>query len=171
MKRVLLAAFASVLLLGGAAQAADYTLGDITVSDVWARASLGQAPNSAAYLTVHNHGTTADRLVGVETDAAAKPELHTVEMADGVMKMRPLEGIDLPAGGEATLAIGGNHVMLMGLKAPLQAGENFPLTLIFEKAGRLTVEAEVRALNAQMNNQGGMPHGEMPEMKHKRGTE
>jgi copper(I)-binding protein len=165
MKRTLLAAFACALMLAGAADAAEpthsYKLDGITVSDAWARASLGKAPNSAAYLTLRNDGPADDRLIAVETEAAAKPELHTTKMADGVMKMRPLEGVDLPAGGEATLAVGGSHVMLMGLRAPLHAGDSFPMTLVFEKAGRLSLEVEVRALGAAGGNHAGMGHGTM----------
>ena len=102
------------------------------------RATIGSMPSSAAYLSITNHGGTADRLLAVESSVARKTELHTMEVINGVMKMRQIDGgINIPAGKTIQLLPGGFHVMLIGLKAPLNADENYQVTLVFEKAGRV----------------------------------
>ena len=102
------------------------------------RATVGSMPSSAAYLSITNHGAMADRLLAVESGLARKTELHTMEVTNGVMKMRQIEGgIAIPAGKTIQLVPGGLHVMLVGLKAPLNADENYQVTLVFEKAGKV----------------------------------
>lgn len=144
-------AFAFILGAGAAAQA-----GELHVDDPWARASLGQVPNSAAYMTLHNEGGEADRLLRAEAAVAAAVELHTHVMEGDVARMRRVDEIELPAGESVALAPGGLHVMLIGLEAPLQPGETFPLTLVFERAGVLEVTVEVRAPGREA---GGHSHG------------
>ena len=102
------------------------------------RATVGSMPSSAAYLSITNHGAMDDRLLAVESSLARKTELHTMEVTNGVMKMRQIDGgIAIPAGKTIELAPGGFHVMLIGLKAPLNGGENYQMTLVFEKAGKV----------------------------------
>ena len=102
------------------------------------RATVGSMPSSAAYLSITNHGAMDDRLLAVESSLARKTELHTMEVTNGVMKMRQIDGgIAIPAGKTIQLAPGGLHVMLIGLKAPLNADENYQVTLVFEKAGKV----------------------------------
>ena len=141
--RIWLLTAALVLSLGGAAQAHEYKLGDLLVDHPWARASIGQAPNGAAYMTITTEGQETDRLMGVESDAANRVELHTHLMDNGVMKMRPVEAIEITPGEPTLLQPGGLHVMLMGLKAPLRLGESFQMTLVFERAGRVEVEVKI----------------------------
>ncbi len=131
-------AFAACLLIAGAAMA---QTGLVEVKDAWARATPGKAENGAAYLTIVSPG--ADRLVSLSTPVAKKAELHTMTTEGGVMKMRPLAGLDVPAEQPVTLKPGGAHIMLMGLNQPLQAGQSFPLTLSFEKAGQREVTVAV----------------------------
>ncbi len=100
--------------------------------------------NSAAYMTLVNSGDTADRVLSATTDVAQVVELHTVEMEDNVMKMRPVEQIDIPANGQVELRPGGLHVMLIDLKQSLKEGDLVNLTLILEKAGAIEVQAPVR---------------------------
>jgi copper(I)-binding protein len=114
-----------------------FAVGDLLVESPWARESV--TPTGAAYLTVRNGGDQDDRLVGVSSDVADKAELHSSVMQEGVMKMRAVEAVDLPAHGEAVLEPGGLHIMLIGLKAPLEEGKSFALTLEFENAGELEV--------------------------------
>ena len=130
--------FAICLLVAGAAMA---QTGEIDVKDAWARATPGKAENGAAYVTIVS--PTADRLVSVSSPVAKKAGLHTMTMDGGVMKMRPLAGVDVPANEPVTLKPGGMHIMLQGLSEPLQAGKSFPLTLTFEKAGQREVEVAV----------------------------
>ena len=138
MQRFVLALALAAALLAPAPAAADSAL---TVEDARARILLPSRPG-AGWLTIRNTGGE-DRLVGAESPAAARVELHTHLHEGGVMKMRKVEGIDVPAGGEAALEPGGDHLMLFDLKAGLTPGDTFPLTLVFEKAGSVTVEMRV----------------------------
>ena len=131
------------LLIAGAAAA---QTGQIEVKDAWARATPGKAENGAAYLTIIS--PAPDRLVSVATPEAKQAGLHTMTMEGTVMKMRPLAGIDVPANQPVTLKPGGTHIMLEGLKEPLQAGKSFPLTLTFEKAGQRQVDVAVEKVGA-----------------------
>jgi copper(I)-binding protein len=139
----------------------------ISLEHVWARASAGSAAMGAAYLTVTDNGTP-DRLVGASTPAAASAQLHETINDNGVMKMRPVAAIVLDPGKPVTLAPGGYHVMLMGLKNPLNAGDSFPLTLTFEHAQPIAVTVKVEAAGASgtahdHGTMGGMP-GQMGHM-------
>lgn len=102
--------------------------------------------NSAAYMTLINSGDTPDALIAAETDVAETVELHTVEMENGVMKMRPVPQIDVPAQGEQMLKPGGFHIMLLGIQHDLKDGETVTLTLTFEKSGTMDVVAPVQML-------------------------
>ena len=133
--------------------------GNITVTDVWARASAGMAKAGGAFMTIKNAGA-ADTLVKAEADVSPRIELHTHIMEDGVMKMREVEGgIPVPASGMQMLQPGGCHVMFMGLTAPLQEGSSFPLTLTFKSGETVTVDVEVKSPSAM--GRGGMNHGNM----------
>src|SRR5215467_6401536 len=136
-------AFAAGLIVAGAALAQPAQL---EVSNAWARATPGNAPNGAAYVAILS--PTADRLVSLSTPVAKKAELHTMSMQGMVMKMRPLSGLDIPAAKSVTLKPGGDHIMLLGLEHPLREGQSFPLTLDFEKAGSRTVTVTVEKAGA-----------------------
>lgn len=120
----------------------------IQVEQAWARASAGQIRTGAAYMTLVNTGAGTDRLVQVATPIAEKAELHTHVVDGDVMRMRPVAAIEVNPGEPSVLKPGGLHVMLMGLKAPLKAGEEFSLTLIFEKAGKVQVNVAIGAAGA-----------------------
>lgn len=99
------------------------------------------AKTAGGYMAVTNTGSIADRLIGIETDIAAKAELHESKVdANGVGSMSHLDGADLPAGGTLSLERGGMHVMFFGLTRPLLEGERHKATLIFEQAGRVEIE-------------------------------
>ena len=132
LQRVFASVFVSLMMLS-TAMASDLMFGALQF-----RATVGSMPSSAAYLSITNHGAMADRLLAVESGLARKTELHTMEVTNGVMKMRQIDGgIAIPAGKTIQLAPGGLHVMLIGLKAPLNADENYQVTLVFEKAGKV----------------------------------
>ena len=107
--------------------------GQLEIKTPWARATPGHAENGAAYLTIVS--PTADRLTAASSPVAKKAELHTMSMEGGVMRMRPLTAIDIPAGQTVTLGPGVMHIMLLGLTQPLRQGRSFPLTLSFDHAG------------------------------------
>ena len=132
LQRIFAAVFMSLMALSPA-MASDLMFGSLQF-----RATIGSMPSSAAYLSITNHGAMADRLLAVESSLAHKTELHTMEVTNGVMKMRQIDGgIAIPAGKTVQLAPGGLHVMLIRLKAPLNADESYRVTLVFEKAGKV----------------------------------
>jgi copper(I)-binding protein len=122
---------------GHGQMAQSFAVGDLVVEAPWARESVTKT--GAVYLSVRNGGDQDDRLIGVSSDVAETVQLHESKMQDGVMKMGEVETVAVPAHGEAMLAPGGIHVMLIGLKAPLEEGRRFPLTLTFEHAGEVEV--------------------------------
>lgn len=127
--------------------------GEVTVHEPWVRASLGNAPNSAAYMRLETTGATADRLVGGSTPVAEEVQIHTHIMDGGVARMRPVDAVEVPPGEAATLEPGGLHLMLLGLTTRLEEGQTIPLTLRFENAGEVTLEVPVRGIRA-MSGQG-----------------
>lgn len=138
----------------------------ISVEAPFARASAGPVKNGAAFLTVKNGGGEADRLIAARAPVADRVELHTHLHENGVMKMRQVEAIEIPAGGTAMLKPGGDHVMLMGLKAPLQEGGSFPLTLVFEKAGEITIDVAIGGVGAMQGHGDSGQHGAHGQKKH-----
>ncbi|GAB3486113.1 copper chaperone PCu(A)C [Azotobacter salinestris] len=138
--------FTSLLaFFSGAAPATEYRAGALQIDTPWSRALPPNAPAGAVYFTVKNGSQTADRLVDASTPSAAKTELHTHLRVGEVMRMQRIDAIAIPAGTEVKLEPGGHHVMFFNLKRPLAAGEHFPLTLEFEKAGKVEIEVEVRS--------------------------
>jgi hypothetical protein len=129
------------------ASAAEPAPQSVTVSAAWARATPPGMAVAAVYLTVTG-GSQADRLVGAATPRAGMTQIHVVTQSEGMARMRETEGVEVPAHGSVSLAPQGTHIMLMDLPRPLVAGERFPLTLQFERAGRLDVSVEVRAPGA-----------------------
>lgn len=136
-------AIATALLISAAAIA---QTGSVEVTDAWARATPRGAENGALYLTMR--AATADRLTGLTTPIAEKAELHSMTMDGGIMRMTQLAAVDLPAGQPVTLKPGALHIMLTGLKQPLQPGQSIPLTLRFENAGIRDIAVAVGKVGA-----------------------
>lgn len=103
-----------------------------------------EGANGAVYVTLTNTGAQADALLSASSDAAQTVELHETKNDAGVMKMRPVAKIDVPAGGKIEMKPGGYHVMLLGLKRDLKPGDKVPVTLKFERGGEVQAEAAVR---------------------------
>lgn len=144
----ILAGLACAVAAAAPVLAHDFTLGSLEIAHPWTRQTAPGQSNGGGFLVVTNKGRAADRLVGVASPAAGKVELHTMSMDGGVMRMRPVTGgLPIPAGGTLTLAPGGYHVMLIGLKAPLTLGAMVPLTLRFERAGAITVQLKVEPVS------------------------
>ena len=118
----------------------------VSIDGAWARATVPGQTGSAAYFTIRNAGGE-DKLLSV-TSPVADASLHSTSMDNGMMRMRPLEGLDVPKNGTVELKPGGTHVMLMGLKQPLQAGSALELDLKFEKSGERKLSADVRPAGA-----------------------
>ncbi|MBL8832482.1 MAG: copper chaperone PCu(A)C [Rhodospirillales bacterium] len=139
---------AFAILLSLAPVAAMAQQGPIRVETAWARASAGEAKNGAAYLTLHNTGTAPDKLLSAASPVAGKVELHNHIMVGNVAQMRPVDAIEVSPGSPTVLQPGGLHVMLLDLKAPLKAGQSFPVTLTFERAGKIEANVAVQAIRA-----------------------
>lgn len=136
--------WAGLLVLPLLFAAGQVLAGDLEAIDPYARSTPPGMENSAAYLTLRNSGDADRRLVAAESPVAATLELHTHLHEDGMMRMRQVEHIDVPAGAEVKLEPGGLHVMLLGLQQPLTPGESIPLSLRFADGEQLELEAEVR---------------------------
>jgi copper(I)-binding protein len=145
MNRRVLSVFAALMLLvvSEGANAADGPV----ISQAWARATAPGIDVGAVYLTIEG-GARDDTLVSASTARAAMVHLHTVEESSGVARMRAVDGVAVPAGRRVVLAPNGTHIMLMGLVAPLVAGETFPLALRFASAGERSVTVVVRPAGA-----------------------
>jgi hypothetical protein len=130
-----------LMLLSGSATAYGYEIGDLVIDHPWSRAT--SARDDATYMTLVNEGEEADRLVKAASPVATRAELHIHLMENNVMKMRPVETLEVHPGEPTVLRPGGLHIMLIGLNKPLEMGDSFPLTLTFEKAGSVEVEVNV----------------------------
>ncbi len=140
MKNRLLFALALAGSLAATAAAAhDYLLGALKIDHPWARPTVAGQSTGGGYLSVHNSGSKTDRLLGARSPAAAAVEVHEMRMEGDVMRMREIKALELPVGKLVTLAPGGLHLMLVGLKAPLKVGDKVPVTLRFEAAGEIDV--------------------------------
>ena len=131
------------------------THGPITVSNMFARATPGAAKVGAAYFRIRNTGDAPLALSILRGDVAKKIEIHSMEMENGVMKMKPLDYIMIPSGGTISLKPGGSHVMMTGLVRPLVEGESFPLTLVFDTGLEMKITipiGPVGAMSAHSHN-------------------
>jgi copper(I)-binding protein len=115
----------------------------LEIQDVWARDTVGGTANAAVYMTITS--PTPDRLLAASAAVADKTDLMTMQGGNGAMAMTYVEAIDVPAGKAVSLNSAGLHVWLAGLHQPLAAGQSFPLTLEFEKAGERQVSVSVIA--------------------------
>jgi copper(I)-binding protein len=136
--------------------------GQLEIKTPWARATPGHAENGATYLTIVS--PSADRLTAASSPVAKKAALHTMSMEGGVMRMRLLAAIAIPAGQTVTLSPGGMHIMLLGLTQPLHQGQSFPLTLPFDHAGPRQVTVAIEKAGAM--GPGGQATGSPPMHMH-----
>jgi copper(I)-binding protein len=149
MTRLLLIALALLVVGSEAASAHSYKLGALEIGHPWARATPPTAPTAGGFLSVTNTGKESDRLISVSSPAAGTVQIHEMKMEGNVMRMREHEGgLEIAPGATVTLAPGNLHLMMMGLNAPFKQGEKVPVTLVFEKAGKIDVELMVVPLGA-----------------------
>ena len=117
-----------------------------TVTGAWVRPPLGPDRPAGGYLTITGAPGSADALVSARSEVAASVEIHeTTADASGMAAMHPIQRLDIPAGGTVRLEPGGYHLMLMGVSVPLVVGETVEITLTFETAGEVTIQAQIRA--------------------------
>ena len=126
--------------------------GTLEITHAWARAMLPNQPAGGGYLDISNTGSEPDRLIGARSPAAGKVEVHTMEVVNDVMVMRPVEGgLEIPPDATVKLEPGGLHLMFMAVSDPFDEGETVPVTLEFEHAGPIDIELPVGS------REGGMP--------------
>jgi len=155
----------SLFFLVAPARAEEVKAGDLVITQAWSRATPGGAKIGGGYLTIENKGSAPDRLIGGSADVAGKVEVHEMAMNNGVMTMRALDkGLAIEPGKSVKLAPGGYHLMLMDLKSPLKQGDKLPVTLEFEKAGKVKLSFDVQGIGAQApaGGSGGMDMKKMP---------
>jgi copper(I)-binding protein len=154
MRGLVLFGLGVALAAAGCAAPAARSASGIHLENAWARrapamahgaggGAHGAGGNGAVYVTIVNHGAP-DALLAASTSAASMVELHEVVQEGGVMKMRPLPRLDVPGGERLEMKPGGHHIMLLGLTRDLKPGDTVSVTLTFDKAGRMTVDAPVR---------------------------
>jgi periplasmic copper chaperone A len=151
MNRLLLFIAANLLLasVSASARAEEIKAGDLVISQAWSRATPSGAKVAGGYLTIENKGSAPDRLIGGAGDIAGKVEVHEMAMNDGVMTMRPLDnGLTIEPGKTVKLAPGGYHLMMFDLKGQLKQGDKVPITLEFEKAGKVPLALDVQGVGA-----------------------
>lgn len=151
MRHVVLAA-AALLGLAAPIPGARAQAPTVEVSEAWARATTSSARVGGVFLKIRATGA-GDRVVSASTPLAEKVELHETIRDGNVMRMREVPALMVPAGQTVELKPGSYHIMLIGLKQPLNRGESFPLTITFEKAPAVTATVTVQAAGA-----GGMGH-------------
>ena len=152
---------ASIVLVNGIALAGS-AADEVTVSDAYARAVPPGQPNSASFMLLSNGSAAGHAVVAAQSSVSRVTELHTHTMSEGMMKMRQVEKIEIPANGTTKLEPGGLHVMLIGLTQDLKPGDELSLTLTFEDGSSSRILVPVRMLQMMMKQDiGGAGHGKM----------
>ena len=135
--------------MASAALAQGYPIGKLSVQHPWSRETAAGQAVGGGFMTITNKGASEDRLVSGTSPVATEVQLHTMSMEGGVMRMRQVEGgIAVPAKGTLELKPGSYHIMFMGLKRQLRQGERFPVTLRFQRAGKVTVQFVVQPITS-----------------------
>ena len=141
-------------------------LAKVDAVDGYVRLLPPGSPNTAAFMVLRNDGDKPVKLVAGASPEAGRVELHTHLHENGVMKMRQVESIEIPAKGEAVLKPGSLHVMLIGLKQDLKEGDVVPITLKLDDGSSTKIEAPVRKIQVQAAKPEDMGHQGHGAMKH-----
>jgi periplasmic copper chaperone A len=150
---------AAMLLVSVSHNAYAEQAGNLHIDRAYARATMPGQTSGGAYVTIENKGKDADRLISASSPAAKSVEIHTMSMDGNVMRMREVPHIDITPGAKITMKPGdGYHIMLIGIKQPLKAGDKVPLTLTFEKSGKVDVEVLVAQKDPKATKEKMMHH-------------
>ena len=154
---VMIVGVASITAGGSAPVAAhSFDNGLLHIEHPWTRVTPPGARTAAFYFEIENKGDKSDRLLAVEGDVADQLSLHNHIMDNGIARMRPVDGIEIPAKGKVGLKPGGLHVMATGMRRSLTEMDRVSLTLVFKNAGRVQVEAAVEPLGKKEGGHEGM---------------
>lgn len=142
---------AALALIAPAAFAHAYDAGPLHISHPWVRATPPSAPTAAGYLTITNHGAAPEHLLGGTAPGIGPIEIHQMSMTGQIMRMRPMPGgLEIGPGQTVVLSPGGDrHLMLIGPRHALKAGDQIPATLQFQKAGPVKIVFAVQDMNAR----------------------
>jgi copper(I)-binding protein len=150
MRVMAVACVVALILVAPKAAAQPYQVGPIEIVNPWSRATPQGATVAAGYATLRNNGATPDRLIGGSSEAGKRVEIHTMEMDQGVMRMRELKGgLEIKPGQTVELKPGSFHLMFVDLTRPLRKGDRVKGTLVFEQAGKVDIDYAVEAIGAQ----------------------
>ena len=153
-----------LVLAVSAAHGRDYKAGSIEIADPWSRATPRGATTAAGYMKITNTGAMPDRLIGEASDIARSVEVHETTLENGIARMRPVKnGVEIKPGETVELKPGSQHVMFIGVKKALSAGDQIKATLTFENAGTVDIEYDVLAIGASPRT--ATPSMQMPGMK------
>jgi len=151
--------FALLFVMTHSLMAHDFRAGDLELIHPWSRETPKGAKVAAGYVKIVNHGSEVDHLIAASGEIAGRTEIHEMAVDDkGVMTMRPIQGLDIPAGGEVELKPGGFHIMFLDLKDAKKKGEKFSGSLTFQKAGTVEIEFAVDAMGGGSGHEHG-DHG------------
>lgn len=142
--------------LSTAALAHDYKAGDLTINHPWSRTTPPASAVAVGYLGVVNSGKTPDRLMSASSPSAERVELHETTMTGNVVRMQPVQSLTIDAGQSVELKPNGLHLMFVKPRPRFREGDLVPATLVFERAGAISVQFDVQSSGAMK----GMPdHG------------
>lgn len=144
MLRTTLAAFAAFIIFATPSIAHDFRAGNIKVGHPWSRPTPPAAKVAGGYVKLTNTGSEPDRLISVTSPIADRAEIHRSVIENGVVSMRPLEGVTVEPGDTVDFEVERLHFMFIEPDRPLRDGDRFPVTLVFEKAGSIDVEFMVQ---------------------------
>ncbi len=143
VQKVIFSFFIALAIIGFPAHAVAEQ-SSLEVTDVWIPALPPSAPTAVVYMVIKNNSEKDDALISIKSSVAGKVAIHLMSMDDGMMSMRPVEKVTIPAHGSVKLHSGGLHIMMSKLKKPLKVGGGVDLTLKFEHAGEINLLAPVR---------------------------
>ena len=146
-------AFISAVAIAAPPEPNRFEFGSLRVDHPYARATPPGAKTAAVYFTLDNVGNATDRLLRASTPVAGGVVLHQMTQKDGMMVMRAVPSLEVIPGGRLELSPGGYHLMLIDLKQPLKAGEQFPLVMHFERTGTVTATVRVEDMGASSGTQ------------------
>ena len=163
MLRLAITMLITLAAIAAAAAADPIKVGSLELTGLWTRATPPKAPSAGGYLTIVNAGKEPDRLIGVASPMAGRADFHEMAMKDGVMTMRPLAAIDIPAGATVVLQPDGLHIMFTEIKGDLVRGGAMPVTLTFAQGGSVEATLQILAIGAKglEDAMGGMDMGGM----------
>ncbi len=150
---------AAIITIAGVAPARDFSAGQVEINQPWARPTPPSAPVAGGYMKLHNLATEADRLIEVTSPIAERAEIHRSIVENGIVSMRPVERLVVEPKSTVDFEMEKLHVMFIKPYRQLKSGENFPVKLVFERAGSVDVEFIVQMRPTKSTTENHSGHG------------